>query len=768
MNAQERGVTARLSSYARGLIVVSFVGLSGLTSSAALAQDFAFGSIRVEGNTQIESANILGIGGIAAGRSYSAAELNAAAQAIRESGLFESVDAIPSGGTLIIRVVEYPIINRINFEGNRVLSDAELFRLIASQQRRVYSPSQAEADVQALVDAYAAKGRINAMVTPKIIRRSESRVDLVFEIDESTETEVERISFIGNRSYSDRRLRRVLETKQAGFLRALIGSDTFVEDRLEFDKQVLTDFYQSRGFADFEILSADATLTNERDGFLMTFAVQEGRQFRFGDVSVVSEIEGVDAAAYEAALRFREGAAYTPVMIDTNIARLEQLALREGVSFLQVEPRVTRNDRALTLDVEFALVRGPRVFVERIDISGNTSTLDRVVRSQFRVVEGDPFNPRLIRQSAERIRALGFFSDSSVQTRAGSASDQVIIDVDVTEAPTGSFTFGGSYNTDVGFGLLAEFSERNFLGRGQQLDFRISTALTNRRFNLSFTEPYLLGRDLGFGLDTSYTTTDNENADFDTTEFRFSPSISFPVSEDARLKLYYGLNYGNITDVSASASDFLKADRDLGGIWTNSLGYNFNWDNRLTGLNPSGGVVLRFGQELGVGSTSFLKTTALAGIEQSVLSEEVTLRASVEGGHLAYFTGRSRIIDRFSLNSNTMRGFEPGGIGPRDTATGDALGGETYAVASAEAEFPLGLPEEFGIKGGAFVDYGALWNTGLGAGVEYDAFTPRSVAGVSVFWDTPIGPLRFNWTQPLQTEANDQTRNFDITISTSF
>jgi len=768
MNAQERGVTARLSSYARGLIVVSFVGLSGLTSSAALAQDFAFGSIRVEGNTQIESANILGIGGIAAVRSYSAAELNAAAQAIRESGLFESVDAIPSGGTLIIRVVEYPIINRINFEGNRVLSDAELFRLIASQQRRVYSPSQAEADVQALVDAYAAKGRINAMVTPKIIRRSESRVDLVFEIDESTETEVERISFIGNRSYSDRRLRRVLETKQAGFLRALIGSDTFVEDRLEFDKQVLTDFYQSRGFADFEILSVDATLTNERDGFLMTFAVQEGQQFRFGDVSVVSEIEGVDAAAYEAALRFREGAAYTPVMIDTNIARLEQLALREGVSFLQVEPRVTRNDRALTLDVEFALVRGPRVFVERIDISGNTSTLDRVVRSQFRVVEGDPFNPRLIRQSAERIRALGFFSDSSVQTRAGSAGDQVIIDVDVAEAPTGSFTFGGSYNTDVGFGLLAEFSERNFLGRGQQLDFRISTALTNRRFNLSFSEPYLLGRDLGFGLDTSYTTTNNENADFDTTEFRFSPSISFPVSEDARLKLYYGLNYGNITDVSASASDFLKADRDLGGIWTNSLGYNFNWDNRLTGLNPNGGMVLRFGQELGVGNTSFLKTTALAGIEQSVLSEEVTLRASVEGGHLAYFTGRSRIIDRFSLNSNTMRGFEPGGIGPRDAVTGDALGGETYAVASAEAEFPLGLPEEFGIKGGAFVDYGALWNTGLGAGVEYDAFTPRSVAGVSVFWDTPIGPLRFNWTQPLQTEANDQTRNFDITISTSF
>lgn len=768
MNAHKRGVAARLSSVARGAFFVSFMGLSGLSAPAVMAQDFSFGAVRVEGNTQIESANILGLGGIRAGEVYSAAELNAAAQAIRESGLFQSVDVIPSGGTLVVRVVEFPIINRINFEGNRVLSDADLFRLVRSQQRRVYSPSQAETDVQAIVEAYADKGRINALVTPKIIRRSESRVDLVFEIDESTETEIERISFIGNRSYSDRRLRGVLETKQAGVLRALIGRDTFVEDRLEFDKQVLTDFYQSRGYADFEILSVDASLTRERDAYLMTFNVQEGQQFRFGTVSVVSEIEGVDAEMYEDALRFREGSVYTPVMIDTNIARLEQLALREGVSFLQVQPRVTRNARELTLDVEFALVRGPRVFVERIDISGNTSTLDRVVRSQFRVVEGDPFNPRLIRQSAERIRALGFFSDSSVETRPGSGPDQVVVDVDVAEAPTGSFTFGGSYNTDIGFGLLAEFSERNFLGRGQQLDFRISTALTNRKFNFSFTEPYLLGRDLSFGLDTSYVTTNNENADFDTTEFRFSPSLAFPVSEDARLKVYYGLEYGRVTDVAASASNFIKADRDLGGIWTNSLGYSFNWDNRLTGLNPRGGAVLRFGQELGVGNTSFLKTTALAGVEQRVMNEEITLRASVEGGHLEYFTGQSRIIDRFSLNSNTMRGFEPGGIGPRDAVTDDALGGETYAVASAEAEFPLGLPEEFGITGGAFVDYGALWNTGLGAGVDYDGFTPRSVAGVSLFWNTPIGPLRFNWSEPLQTEAKDKTRNFDITISTSF
>ena len=438
---------------------------------------------------------------------------------------------------------------------------------------------------------------------------------------------------------------------------------------------------------------------------------------------------------------------------------------------MQVDPRITRNDRDQTLDIDFALVRGPRVFVERIDIEGNNTTLDRIVRNQFRTVEGDPFNPREIRQSAERIRALGFFSNADVQAREGSTANQVIVDVNVEEANTGSLSFGGNYNSDTGFGLLAAYRQSNFLGRGQALSFQLSTAQSNRVASLSFAEPQFLGRDLSSGFEMSYATTDNENALYDTEKFNFRPSLIFPVSEDGRLQLFYALEYSDITGVDAAASELIVEDATFGGIWASSLGYSYSFDTRRTGLNPNAGVLLRFGQEFGFGDAQYVKTTALAAAETKVYNEEITLRATIEGGYLDYSKGTSRITDRFFLGSRLMRGFEPGGVGPRDTTSDDALGGNTFAVARLEADFPLGLPSEYGISGGAFIDYGSVWDIGrtfADVKVEYDGFTPRAVAGLSLFWDTPVGPLRFNFSEPLDVQPNDNTKNFDITISTNF
>jgi len=411
------------------------------------------------------------------------------------------------------------------------------------------------------------------------------------------------------------------------------------------------------------------------------------------------------------------------------------------------------------------LVNGPRIFVERIDIEGNNTTLDRVIRSRFDVVEGDPFNPRQIRESAERIRALGYFSNADVDAREGSSPEQVVIDVDVTEGPTGSFSFGGNFSTDNGFSLLARFSQRNFLGRGQSLSFDLQGGEDNQTFNFSFTEPRLLGRDLSFGLDTSYSTTNNQNALFDTISGQFRPRLGFPVSENGRLTLFYSYDYTDIRDVT-STSAFIQADE--GPVGTNALGYSYSYDTRRTGLNPNAGILFRFGQEFGVGDATYIETTAQLSGQMLTLGEEVTLRATIEGGLLSYSDGNSRITDRYFLGSQSMRGFEPGGIGPRDSTTLEALGGNIYAVARLEAEFPLGLPEEYGITGGVFLDYGSVWDTGLGAGVLYDEFTPRTIAGVSIFWDTPIGPLRFNWTEPVDTQADDITKSFDVTISTSF
>ncbi len=763
----------RILGQTRGGAFLVLTLVSGLMAFAtpAAAQNFNFSNVTVEGNQRIETATILTYLGFGQGDAVSAGVLNDAAQRIRATGLFETVDVVPQGRTLVIRVVEFPTVNRISFEGNSRLRDAELGAVVRTQPRRVYSPSQAEADTAAITQAYADQGRINATVRPRIIERSDNRVDLVFEIFEGGLTEVERISFVGNRAYGENRLRRVLETKQAGVLRALIGRDTYIADRVAFDRQVLADFYQSRGYVDFQVQNVDVSLTRERDAYLITFNVQEGQKFDFGAISVTSDLAEADPAAFEEALRLRTGVTYSPELIERDIARLERLAIRQGLNFVRVEPRITRNDRTLTLDVEFALTRGPRVFVERIDIEGNNTTLDRVVRAEFDVVEGDPFNPRQIRQAAQRIRALGYFSSADVDAREGSSPDQVVIDVDVEEAPTGSLSFGGNYSTDNGFSLLTRFNQRNFLGRGQSLNFTVQAAERNRIFSFGFTEPRLLGRDLTFGFDASYRTSDNDNALFDTTTAILRPRLGFPVSENGRLTVFYEYNYSDIYDYSpdGAASPFIVADEAIGGVGTSSLGYSYSYDTRRTGLNPNAGVLLRYGQQFGVGDNTFIETTALATAQALVLNEEVTLRATVEGGVLDYNDGQSRITDRFFLNSRQMRGFSPGGIGPRDAVSDDALGGNAYAVARLEAEFPLGLPEEYGLSGGVFLDYGSVWDVGSSAGaVIYDDFTPRTIAGVSLFWDTPIGPLRFNWTEPVDVQPGDETRQFDVTISTEF
>jgi outer membrane protein insertion porin family len=773
---QRRARTGRLL---RGAAAVAV-----LAAWPAFAQQYSFNSVTIEGNQRIESGTILTYAGISRGQALSAGQLNDAAQRIRDSGLFESVEVVPQGNTLVIRVVEYPTVARISFEGNSELSDDDLAQLVQSQTRRVFSPSTAESDVAAITEAYAGIGRVNAVVTPAIIRQSDNRVDLVFQIAEGGVTEVERISFVGNRSFGDYRLRNILETRQAGILRALVGRDTFDPDRLALDRQLLADFYQSRGYADFAIQNVDVQLTQERDAYLVTYNIQEGQQFSFGNVTVTSDIPEADAAAFQAEVRLHAGQTYSPVLIEQDIARLERLATRMGINFLRVDPVITRDDRNLLLNVDFRLVRGERIFVERIDIEGNATTLDRVVRDQFTAVEGDPFNPRSIRESAERIRALGYFADADVQARQGSAEDQVVIDVNLTEKPTGSLSFGANFSSDNGFSLIASFAEENFMGRGQELKFDLSTGEQNRVLSFDFAEPQFLGRDLRFGLSLEYRETNSSYALYDTESFRFSPSLGFPVSENGRLSVFYAADYGNISNVQGptfndevppvmtdpGASQVIVNEAAQGGIWTNSLGYGYSWDNRRSGIEGNGGIVLRFGQEFGFGDSQFVKTTALASAETRVWHEDVTLRATLEGGALSYLDGNSRVTDRFFMGGRIMRGFEPGGIGPRDADTDDALGGNYYAVLRLETEFPLGLPEEYGISGGAFIDYGSLWDVGetYGANVLYDEFTPRTVVGLSLFWTTPIGPLRFNFTEALEAEEFDNTRGFDLTIQTSF
>ncbi len=771
-------------SHLRRLSLTLFLGLATLcagTLGPAQAQSFSFSNVVIEGNDRVDPATILAFAGIGRGQPVTSGGLNDAYQRLVDSNLFESVELVPQGGTLLIKVRELPTVNVIDFQGNKRLKDEALAAIVKSQSRRAYSPSQAEADAAAITDAYEEAGRFAATVEPRIIRRDGNRVDLVFEVREGAVVEVEKLAFVGNRAYSDRRLRNVLQTKQAGFLRQLISRDTFAADRVELDKQLLRDFYQSRGFIDFQVLDAGAEITRERDAFFVTFTVKEGQSYRIGAVSTVSEVDGIDAAEFGALVKLRPGVTYSPQVIDTNISRLEALAQRKGLNFIRVEPRTTRNDRNLTLDIEFAIVRGERIFVERIDIEGNTTTRDDVIRRQFRSVEGDPFNQREIRQAAERIRALGFFSDANVEAEAGSAADQVVVNVDVVEQPTGTLGFGLTYGADSGPGVSINFEETNFLGRGQTVGMSIQSGTDNADASFNFAEPGFLGRDLRFGLELYYRETDNQNAFYNTRNIGLRPSLGFPVGESSRLDLRFRVSKDEIRGVPTTSSAILQREGLRGGLITSSLGYSYSYDTRRNGLNPKGGLLLRFSQDfagLG-GDTSYVATTGLAQVEQRILNDDVTLRAVLEGGAITTRGDNpSRVTERFFGNSK-IRGFEGNGIGPRDLSSvnEDALGGNAFVAARFEAEFPVGLPEEYGIRGGLFLDVGSVWGlddrAGTGAqpngdALVDDAFHLRSSIGVSVFWTTPIGPLRFNLSKALSKQDYDREQVFDLTISTSF
>ncbi|MGR3623152.1 outer membrane protein assembly factor BamA [Pseudophaeobacter sp.] len=767
----------------RGVSVIALAVTFGLgvLPNFAEAQNYRFNTVQVEGNQRIQTSTIVAYTGIERGETVSAGQLNDAYQNILDSGVFESVDLVPQGNTLVIKVTEFPTINKINFEGNRRIKDDVLSGIIESSPRRVFVPALAEKDAAAIAAAYGAQGRLASRVTPRIIRRSDNRVDLVFEISEGDTTEVERVSFLGNQVYSDRRLRRVLETKQAGLLRTFINKDTLIEDRIDFDKQVLRDFYLSRGYVDFRVNSANAEVTRERDAVFLVVDVTEGQQFSFGDISVTSEVSEADADEFRAALRVKSGVTYSPTLVETAIERLENLALRKRIDFLRVEPRVTRNDQDLTLDVEFALTRGPRVFVERIDIEGNTTTLDRVIRQKFRTVEGDPFNPREIRRTAERIKALGFFSDSDVEVREGSSPAQVVVDVDVVEQPTGSLNLGGSYSVENGFGIAVGLTENNFLGRGQRLSFSIATATEADQYVLGFSEPHLLGRDLRLNLDLGLSESDSSFAEYDTKRVFFSPALTFKLSENTNLKVNYTWANSEMltrTDSTTGAGPTVQNEIAQGERSTSSLGFTYTYDSRLTGLDPNAGFLVQVGAEyagLG-GDNEFLKTTTKIVAQKLAFNEEVTLRATFETGALDWQgDGFSRSIDRFVLSPQIMRGFEPGGIGPRDLSGSfdDFLGGNIYAVARFDAEFPLGLPEELGLRGGVFYDVGNLWSLGNvnGSGstnIVGSSGSFRHAIGFSVLWTTAFGPLRFNFSKALQKEDYDKEQSFDLTLQARF
>ena len=757
--------------------------------SPALAQGaLVFDRVEVVGNQRMSADTVRSIAGIPTGVSVRFWEINDAVQRLHQSDLFENVAVRPEGNRLIIEVEERPTINQIAIEGNEILNDEVLMSLIASEPRQTFSPARAEADARNVVDAYMAAGRLSAEVTPRIIRRSENRVDLVFEVFEGGIVEIARVGFVGNRTYSDNRLRRVLATKQANLLSWLFRSDTFIEERLESDRALLEEFYFSRGFIDFEILSVTSELTRERDGFLVTFRLREGAQFFFGDITISSELPEVNEDAFTDLVDISPGEIFDEELLEELLDDINLRTNELGYTFVQTAHSIRRNNETQTVDINVELVRGPRQFIERIEISGNSTTLDHVIRREFRVVEGDPFNRREILRAQDRIRALGYFGNVTVETRPGSAPDQAIVEVTVEERPTGSLTFGVAYATDEGVAGNIALREANFAGRGQRVGVSLSVGKSDNTFAFSFEEPRFLDRDLAVGISVYHERNTSDSFTYNSREIGMRPRVSFPVSASARLELSYTLNQAKLeqrTGTEAANISPLVGQTGEGKTLTSAVGARYVLNKTDSVFQPSEGYRFSVGQTLAGlgGDVRYSKTSANFTAYSSLLKGDVILSSELEGGIFVPIGTNSRVTDRFFLGGDSFRGFQTFGIGPRDE-NNSPLGGKYFAIARLEGTFPLGLPDEVGLTGGIFVDAGSLWGLDVTT-VEDDercvnepeevcravssGFELRSSTGFALYWNTAIGPLAFNFSRPLKyIKGVDRTERFRLTIGTRF
>ena len=783
------GQRLRIPGIFRLILVIAVLAVMLPTPLIHAQGTAVFSRVDVSGNQRIEADTVRVFAGIEPGQPVTPEQLNLAVRNLFDTGLFEDVQVMPEAGRLVITVVENPTINQIAFEGNDSLDDEELFEVVQLRPRLAYSVPAAEADAQRIIAAYQAAGRYAASVTPVIIRLPENRVDLVYEIQEGRVTSVQRINFTGNQAFSDRRLRRVVETNQSGWLSFIFGRATYDADRLEVDKELLRRFYLERGYIDVRILSGTAELARERTGFFLSFTISEGQRYNFGRVSVSSAIPGLDATAFQPLLApVADRGVYNVAEVDTVIERMAYQAGQSGYAFVEIVPQVTRNPATRTVDINFELREGERVFVERIDITGNTRTLDRVIRRQFRLVEGDAFNAREVREAEDRINGLGYFETATVNVRPGTTPDQALIQVEVEEQPTGSLSLGGAFSSSEGLSAQISITERNFLGRGQTVNGTISASTQFANYELGFYEPALFDRDLLAGFNIYYRDRNFDEQSFNTRSYGTEPRVAFPLSENGRLTLRYDLSNDDIYDVAKDTSRIIQ--NEAGALWTSAIGFTYAYDRRNSVVDPTAGFILTLTQDFaGVGGdTTYSKTRATARVYRSMFDEDLVLSAELEGGALYGDAESTRITDRFNTGGDSFRGFARNGLGPRDFCgeddddpactppqgqqdVNDALGGNYYSVLRLDASFPLGLPEEYGIFGGVFGDIGSLWGlykTNGSMGEVDDSFIVRSSVGVSLFVDTPFAPLRFNYAVPLQYEDYDELERFRFAIETRF
>ena len=749
------------------LLILLFLSFSILPTKS-FSQEGTISSIIVDGNKRITSETIIAISKIEKGALYSPSQLNSALQLIKKSTFFKTVTVSFENNVLMINVVENPTINTINFEGNSALQDEILSELIFSRERQTLSISKTEKDADAIASAYSDTGRISASITPKIVELSDNRVDLIFEISEGRITEVEKITFTGNRVFSDFRLKGVIATKQAGIFRRLIKSDTYVEEKLDYDVERLQNFYINKGYIDFEVKTA-VKLTRAKDAFLINYTIKEGQQYNFSEINFDISDVNINKNSLTKLNRIKNGSSFDQRRISKLVEEVDIYLTKNGFNFIEPIPVINRNDKELIMDVEIQLKKTKKIFVERIEVEGNSTTLDEVIRLKFDFAEGDPFNRRKILKAVDKIRGLGFFSNVETSTREGSTPEKVIIEVKLTEKATGSLGVGAGYNSSDGSVFTFNVNERNFLGKGQTVKLDLSSSKIEKQSEIGFEDPSFLGRNLLAGISLGQKTSTPSATPLKTETLYFSPTIGFPLSRDSNLSIKYRLNKDEValTTNSLLVTPIIRSD--VGNKNKSALIFSYNLDKTNSVVSPTAGYDFRITQEfsgLG-GNVSYSKSELKFKTYKTMFRDDIILTSDLSSGIIS--GSDASIMNRFTLGGDRLKGFRNQGIGPYDTLYNTPLGGKMFTSLSLQASFPIGVPEEYGIFGGLFIDTGSLWGLdNTDSGRVDDSANIRSAAGVSIFWDSAIGPLRFNWSRPIKRESYDVIENFRFTIDTRF
>lgn len=752
---------------------------AGRAAPVRAAPEGTIQGIDVRGNQRIEADTVRSYMLLQPGDPFDADRLDRSLKSLFATGLFRDVQVRREGSRVLVEVQENPIVNRVAFEGNRKISDDVLRGEVQMRSRAVFTPQAVQADRQRIQELYARRGRFAASVEPKLIQLDQNRVDVVYEIQEGDAALVARINFVGNREYSDSRLKEVVATKEQAWYRIFSSSDQFDPERLAFDRELLRRFYLRSGYADVQVTNATAELAPDRTGFFVTYTIDEGPRYRIGKVEVVSNLRNLDAASVARLVDIEQGDWYDGDSVERVAQSLQDAVNLRGFPFVDVQPRIQRNREDRRVDLTFEINEAPRVFVERIEINGNTRTQDRVIRREFRLSEGDAFNAAQIRRSRQRIRDLGYFSDVQVTSAPGSAPDRAVLTTQVVERATGEVSIGGGYSTDAGALADVGLRERNLLGTG--IDARINGTLAQRRSQLDFsvTDPYFLDRNLAAGLDIFFVQRNLLNiASYRERRAGFTLRVGYAFNDRLRQSWAYTLVNREVYDVASTASLFIR--EQVGETVLSQIGQTLTYDFRDSIIDPRRGGVVRAGTDLAGlgGDVGYLRArldgTYYIPLESYLGDPDFYLSIGASVGYLEPLFGKQeRIVDRFFLGGENLRGFRIAGAGPRDLDTRDSLGGRFLWTQTTELRYPLPLPAELGLIGRAFVDVGSLSQvsttsvTGQAVNVADDA-SPRVGAGIGVSWRSPFGLINIDIAQAVVKKSYDETQVFRFGFGTRF